>query len=162
MPAVGVTAGECAAAWSGVRRQVGIFEGQNRLQTKYALGGLHQKQLKVVTIVRGCGGVLVYPMQWPPSSPPPRPEAKVAIAGGNECWKQQLCLQCSIIVLFARQSSAVSRSRTLVRGVEQPKNTSATRQGKVRRESTSETAHTLPHPPLHTTLSVPSINFSPD
>ena len=83
----------------------------------YALGGLHQKRLKVAIVGRVCDGVSVYPSQWPPPSPPPRPEARVAVAGGvNVCWKQ-LCLQCSIIVSLslARQSSAVSRSRTLVR-----------------------------------------------
>lgn len=56
---------------------------------------------------------------------------------------------------LARQSSAVSRPRTLARSwgqaASQPKNTSATRQGKVRRESSSETDNTLSLTPSYNT-----------
>ena len=63
MLAFGVTAAECAAAWSGIRRQEGIIKSQNQLQTQYARDGLRQMQLNVVMVARVCGRVPVYPIQ---------------------------------------------------------------------------------------------------
>lgn len=167
MPVVGVTAGGCAAAWSSMRRQVGITKSQNQLKTQYALGGLHQRQLKVATVVRVCGGVSLYPFRCPPSSPPPRPEARVAVAGGNVCGKQLCLQQCSITVSLARPPGKVPLSLAVVPSFVGSSSQPAKKhlrytsrespQGKQQRGR----QHTLPHPFIKH-LPVPSINYSPD
>lgn len=168
MPVVGVTAGGCAAAWSGMRRQVGISKSQNRLKTQYALGGLDQKQLKVAIVVRVCGGGSVYPSQWPPPSPPPRPEARVAVAGGgNVCWKQRCLQQCSSIVSLARPAKfrclSPSYPRSFVGSSSQPakKHLRYTSRESPQGKQQRDRQHTLPHPFIQH-LPVPSINYSPD
>jgi hypothetical protein len=82
-PVVGLTAGECAAAWSGICRQEGILLSQNRFQVQDAFRGLRPMQL-LVMFMRVCARFPVYPVQWSPSSPPPRPKARMATAGGYE------------------------------------------------------------------------------
>lgn len=129
----------------------------------YALGGLHQKQLKVAIVVRVCSGVSVYPSQWPPSSPPPRPEARVAVAGGNICWKQ-LCLQCSIIVSLPRPAKFrclwPSYPRSFVGSSSQPAKkhlrytSRESPQGKQQRQTTHAPSplHTTPPRPVNQSL----------
>ena len=115
----------------------------------------------VVPDMLSCSGIS-NPMQWPPSSPPPRPEARVAIADFSD--NVQIARSKSVFNVPSSSRSpgkvplCLSRDRSWGQAASSQKTPPLTRQGKVRRESSSETTHTLSPSPLHTTLPVPSIN----